>query len=416
MISQDDCIVYTVTENMKKILLILTLVSLTACSSGSTAGTASPTASASSDESVFQYFDTVEDYQGEFIPPLNTTIRLTMDTQAELDEVYEGTADIITSYHTLLDAYHYYRNNEGTIMMNLAQVNEYLSAQSSVQVSDEMIAALQEAVAMMKLSDGYFNPFLGELINVWGNRFSSFPVEGTDPERADIDAALGCIITPETVDEQFIIDEETNTLTLNTSAECQNHLSINLGAFAKGYIQDICKQYIDSFGYNYILNFGSSNIAVLSDDPIRVGVRSPYNRALSIYAIGLESGLSLSTSGDDSNYFLLKNDDGSTTVRSHILNPETGYSENYYRNVTVITESAAICDVLSTALFNVNDADEIHSIVSSFEEAYDTDISYGLLKEDSAEEETCHLSVSESFIPYILEDYTAANITAIETE
>lgn len=58
-----------------------------------------------------------------------------------------------------------------------------------------MIDALQEAVRMMKLSDGYFNPFLGELINVWGSRFSNFPVEGTDPDQEEIDQALGCILT-----------------------------------------------------------------------------------------------------------------------------------------------------------------------------------------------------------------------------
>lgn len=30
-----------------------------------------------------------------------------MDSQEELDEVYDGTAEIIDRYHKILDAYHY---------------------------------------------------------------------------------------------------------------------------------------------------------------------------------------------------------------------------------------------------------------------------------------------------------------------
>ena len=80
--------------------------------------------------------------------------------------------------------------------------------------------------------------------------------------------------------------------------------------------------------------------------------------------------MSLSTSGSDQNYYLL--DDG--TIRCHILNPYTGYSENYYSLITVLCDSAMISDVLSTTLFSIEDATLALEIVNDIESVYDVNI------------------------------------------
>ena len=78
----------------------------------------------------------------------------------------------------------------------------------------------------------------------------------------------------------------------------------------------------------------------------------------------------MSTSGSDQNYYLL--DDG--TVRCHILNPYTGYSENYYSIVTVLSESAMVSDVLSTALFSIEDSELSIDIIKAVENEYNVNV------------------------------------------
>lgn len=367
-------------------------------------------------QTVFAFVPTIEDAVGDFIAPLNTTVKITMSRQDELDEVMPEVTRIVVQYHQLLDAYHAYRDQDGQIIMNVEQINEYLNTEGKVTVSSEMMMILQEAITMMQITEGAFNPFLGSLIDVWGNRFSNFPVENTDPDATEIDDALSCILTPDNIAEQLLLDATNNTITLNRNDASHKEMKINLGAFAKGYVQDLCKAYLDQTGYTYILDFGTSNVTGYKEEAIRVGIRSPYNKIQALYAIGLEDHLVLSTSGDDNNYFLLKQEDGSTLIRSHILNPATGYSENYYRNVSVLSTSATACDVLSTALFNIKDEAQRKRIVTAFESAYHLSIHYGLMIEDNPQQESIRLLVSEGFYPYILEEYTLSTINNIETE
>lgn len=55
--------VYCLDEMMKKVILTILMLSLCACSSGAES-TAEPSASAA--DSFSEFFDTVEDYQGDF--------------------------------------------------------------------------------------------------------------------------------------------------------------------------------------------------------------------------------------------------------------------------------------------------------------------------------------------------------------
>ena len=105
-------------------------------------------------------------------------------------------------------------------------------------------------------------------------------------------------------------------------------------------------------------------------DSFTVGVRNPSNRYSYLFALTLANNQSISTSGSDQNYYLLADN----TIRCHIINPFTGYSDNYYNIVTVICENAMIADSLSTALFNVEDIELIKSIILDIENAYNTDI------------------------------------------
>ena len=131
-------------------------------------------------------------------------------------------------------------------------------------------------------------------------------------------------------------------------------------------------EYLSNSKETILLNEGTSTIVGHSDinRTWNVGIRDPHNKYSYIFALELSNNSSLSTSGSDQNYYLL--DDG--TVRCHILNPYTGYSENYYSIVTVLSESAMVSDVLSTALFSIEDSELSIDIIKAVENEYNVNV------------------------------------------
>ena len=128
-----------------------------------------------------------------------------------------------------------------------------------------------------------------------------------------------------------------------------------------------------------------------------VGVAAPYKVALSpqaIVNIKLDNTYTLSVSGDyESSY---KTEDG--IIRHHILNPYSGYPENFYRVVSLKSESRSeILDGLSTAIFSIEDKDTIKEIVSNIEEHYDIEIALMLEKEVDKENKKIDLYLTEDY-------------------
>ena len=146
-----------------------------------------------------------------------------------------------------------------------------------------------------------------------------------------------------------------------------------------------------------------------------VGARSPYNKASSLYALRLYSNEYLSTSGDDYQYFLIDNGDGTNTVRCHILNPFTGYSETYYRSINVLTEGyGMISDVLSTALYSIEDQKLANEIIKTFEKEFISNISVAYTIETSQELKKVKLLLDENFKSHLLDDYITEHNEKIE--
>ena len=314
------------------------------------------------------YFSSVVDIYDEYIPMLNTVCKLTYHDNEYNEQIINDINQIMTKYHKLLDNYHYYRDEDDNLIKNIRYLNDYYG-KGPIEVSDEMVDILTNVKELMVLTRGFFNPFIGELINSYSSLFSNFPVVREDIDEEIINNYLNTIVDYKDVDK--ILEIDGNTVSFNIYKGIDS-ISLNLGAFSKGYVGDKVLDYLKDYENNLILNEGTSSIMVhgKEGDSFTVGVRNPSNRYSYLFALTLANNQSISTSGSDQNYYLLADN----TIRCHIINPFTGYSDNYYNIVTVICENAMIADSLSTALFNVEDIELIKSIILDIENAYNTDI------------------------------------------
>lgn len=399
---------------MKKILFLLLFILLVGCGAVNEQNSKPTDLDKTQQESNSYYLESVSDIQDEYIPMLNTMVKLTVYDNENADEVYAFAYDKLKVYHQLLDNFHYYRDDEENLIHNIAYINDYYAFDEAVEVDEEMIDILKEAIHAAKLTDGYFNPFMGALIDLWSPKFSSFPIENTDPSAEEIAKAKACVPSIDQIDELFVLDEENKTVVFHKLEGCEGKVSINLGAFSKGYAVNKLNQALDEKEVSYLIDAGTSTIAAIGNRTWNAAVRSPYNKVASLYVLSLNSHETLSTSGDDNNYFLLKNEDGTNTVRCHILNPFTGISENYYRSVSVLSNNAAIADVLSTALFSIDDENTIKKIVSNFKKEYNVDIEIGFVIETDSENQKVSLITTQNFNTHILKDYITGAITEIK--
>lgn len=130
-----------------------------------------------------------------------------------------------------------------------------------------------------------------------------------------------------------------------------NGARLDLGAFAKGYIAERIKEYLEGEGIKSALIYIGGNVLCIGKKPdgkdFRIGVQRPFGEADDVLCALKASGLSVVTSGVYERAFY---EDG--RLYHHILDPETGFPcDNGLLSVTIIAEDSSLCDALSTACF-----------------------------------------------------------------
>lgn len=128
-------------------------------------------------------------------------------------------------------------------------------------------------------------------------------------------------------------------------------VKLDLGAVGKGAACDLVKAYLDTSGMQgAIISVGGSILAWgnynKAGDKWQIAVSHPRNEGEYLGVISLDEGF-VSTSGDYERYF---EKDGKRY--HHILDATTGYpAETDVISVTVVCDSGAMADALSTACF-----------------------------------------------------------------
>lgn len=201
-------------------------------------------------------------------------------------------------------------------------------------LSEETGDLLEQALALCGRTGGALDISIYPVVRAWGFTTGSYQI----PSDEEISELL------ESVDYTKI---QYDPVTKN--ARLPDDMEIDLGSIAKGYTGDKLIELLRNSGVSSALINLGGNVQTLGSkpdgSPWRIAVRDPMGDG---YIGILEAGdKAVITSGGYERYF---EQDGE--VYWHIIDPSTGQpAKNGLLSVTIVGDSGALCDALSTALF-----------------------------------------------------------------
>ena len=268
---------------------------------------------------------------------------------------YVDAADeLLSRYHKLFDIYYEYSgvNNIKTINRN--------AGKSPVTVDKELIDFLEYCKELYTITNGKTNVMLGSVLSIWhdireeADRNFGFIQESYLPTKEELQEAA-----KHTSIDLLVIDREASTVYISDPKA-----SIDVGAIAKGYTVDIVYEKLVRMGADsVVLNIGG-NIRTIGLKPSGeewvTGITNPDKNSDNSLICRIKLGeTSIVTSGDYERFFYAADE-----KYHHIIDPVTLYPSNYFSSVSIITESSALADALSTALFCMSYEDGLRLVNS----------------------------------------------------
>lgn len=257
--------------------------------------------------------------------------------QAEFDAAAREIHDTLLEYHRL---YNIYESYDG--LRNLKTVNDQAGI-GPVPVDERILSLLQFAQTAWTETGGRVNAAMGSVLALWHDAREQAledPDRAALPDRSALEeAALHTDLSA------LELDLEAGTAFLTDP-----DMALDVGALAKGYaVEQVAAAAPDHF----LISVGGNVCATgpkPDGTPWTVAVENPDGGDFLklLYA----EDRSVVTSGDYQRYFEL---DGARY--HHIIDPDTLEPAAYWRSVTVVAESSAAADCLSTALFTLPQAE-----------------------------------------------------------
>ncbi len=267
------------------------------------------------------------DRTGFFFDTVITISMYDTDDEAILDQCFER----MQFFENTLS-----RTVEGSDVWNINH-----SEGQPVEVSDETIDILSQALMYCELTDGALDISIEPVSSLWDFHQGEQGVENpVIPSESDIQDALTHV-------DYTCVQIDGNTVTLSDPLA-----GIDLGAIAKGYISDQIREVLLENGCSSaLINLGGNILAVGSKPDgsvFNVGIRRPFgDSAYDLIQKIAVTDQSVITSGTYERYFIL--DD---VLYHHILSPETGYPVmSELTSVSIATPNGTQGDALSTACF-----------------------------------------------------------------
>jgi len=209
-------------------------------------------------------------------------------------------------------------------LLNRKPVNQW------IKVSDELFFILIESQNIYQQTDGYFDPGIGHLIDLWG--FGAVKVSHK-PNRAQVSEML------QHSSIQYLRFKQGMVKKIRD-------IHINLSAIAKGYaVDEIAKLLSAKNSQHYLVEIGGEVVArgQNNDKDWTLGIEQPTGGE----PISLKlKNQAIATSGNYRNYFVWEG-----KQYMHILEPDSGLpAKSDLASVSVLHDKAMMADAYATAM------------------------------------------------------------------
>ncbi len=362
------------------------------------------------------YFD--KDINGRYtiVSPFGTRSSIVYFYASDKEKIEQYYIDEYTRLHQLFDRHYYYFNESNELVNNLRILNE--SNGETINVDEDLIQIFKEGIRFTKLSKGKFNIAVGHLSDLWNgfidvgdslkyqdatnltkyafedgtyvkdengkyiymygifidisnNTSRHSLVEGKyveslegnyidltniAPSEEQIEYAKLCTPNYENIEDYIVIDDENNTITMNSYNGCKTN--VTLGALAKSYASERIASNEAIKNGNFLINSGQSTIKIIGENLSKesgiwlVGITDSYLSYVGVdiasYTLTLTSNSSISTSsGDNESYKCGDN------YYHHIIDPVSGYPYQERFAVTAFMDNAMYADIITTTLMTM---------------------------------------------------------------
>ncbi len=361
-------------------------------------------------------YNDIEKKEGDSVNPFNTNVLYTRYAKEKLTstKVINSIENILGEYtattHYLFDRHYYYFDEDNNLIPNLKVINDSYGTNKWINIDTRLYQVLKESIELSKFSDGKFNIFVGELSDLWdryisynnimyGDKEDSYKYN-EDPTSEEVNKCLS--ETPQVNDLNTILEfreDSENTkypyqVKFNKYKNAEK-VSITLGGIGKGYLTEkLYLKYKENALTYGMVNAGTSSMVFFGDrvfsDNWSIALSNPYGVNYQYLGkVKLDNKkYSISTSGAQVNFYYKQKGDN-IVLRNHIIDPTTGYPNDYYNQILLIsnTISSTKMDALSTILSNCS-FDEIKDYVTKIRNDNDFgDLEFVFFKKDNPTKE-----------------------------
>lgn len=283
-------------------------------------------------------------YEAEFLKLFDTVTKIVAYTESkeEFSKFSQLVYDNLKEYHELYDIYNDYPG-----INNIKTINDNAGIKP-VKVDKRIIDLLLFSKEGYKKTDGELNIALGAVLKIWHEHREKGIA---DEENATLPAMEELKEAAKHTDINKIkIDEANSTVYLEDPK-----MSLDVGGVGKGYATEQVAQIAIKNGYtSALLSVGGNVRAIgskITDEGTslwNLGIQNPDKESKeSSIDIVYVKDKSLVSSGDYERYYIV---DGKRY--HHIIDKDTLYPADYYREVTILTQDSGMADALAKAAFN----------------------------------------------------------------
>ena len=240
-------------------------------------------------------------------------------------------------------------NNSMSTYRSNSIISKVNQSQNPVKVDSHFIEVFKKSKDIWKLSNGYFDPTAGSIVNLYGmgpnNKLQSI-------NKYKIDSVM-----------QYVGLDKVYLNQQNFIVKTDENVYIDFNAIAKGYSVDLVKDLLININSNnFLIEVGGELITMgvsEKNKKWKVAIQNPVDLNSYYSEITLD-GMSLATSGNYRKFRI----DSETGVRyAHIVNPINGQSmSNNILSASVIANSCIEADAWATSLMLMDPMDAIEII------------------------------------------------------